>query len=528
MNWANCALQKFETMEHAYQLESDGLVEKLVPVKDERYIDWNDDVFKDIMKFLAIPAVFAICVLVLQIIPRFGMYAFAAVYGLMLISRSLKNPEYLMACFVFYIPLSSMIPVSLGPGINATNLFIFALIGIAFITRKPALQPLDSDNFDPDSIGVLPAVKRGVRSPLIKFFFLFSAFSGVTAIIANGVGHIVSDHLLTYKGWVDQTLFVLIFATLIKDSPRAVRLAVYMMMAHVVVAILGLQEAFDKSGLSSIDKARVSGTIGNPNDFGAFIVYTSAPFIGMCLASLPNLIRTAPYALGVLLMLRVMLATFSRGAYVALAAGILAASYVRGIGFSLLAGALALTVVLLFPSVVPNSIMDRLGLGDQEHVSLDAAPELDKSSTMRFVMWSGATQMTLESPIFGKGFKMFQNLIGEYAGVPIEIADPHNMYFYISSQMGLPALFAFIFLWILLFFRSSYIFHHVDQHFVRGVALAGAVVAGSVAAFNMFGSRMVSIETSGFAYLYVLIINRIWQDLREIEMRNSRPMEFEW
>lgn len=515
-------------MEHAYELESDGLVEKLVPVKDERYIDWNDDTFKEIMRFLAIPAVFAICVLVLGIIPRVGMYAFAAIYGLMLISRSLKNPEYLMACFVFYIPLSSMIPVSIVTGVNATNLFIFALIGIWFITRKPKFQGLDADDFDADSIGVLPAVEKGVRSPLLKFFFIFSAFSGVTAMLTNGIGHIVSDNLLTYKGWIDQMLFVLVFAALIKDSPRAIRLAVYMMMAHVVVAILGLQEAFDKSGLSSIDKSRVVGTIGNPNDFGAFIVYTSAPFIGMCLASLPNLVRTAPFALGVLLMLRVMLATFSRGAYVALSAGILAASYVRGIGFSLMAGTLALCVVLVFPSVIPDSILARLGMAEQEHVTLNEAPELDKSSTMRFVMWSGATQMALESPIFGKGFKMFQSLIAEYAGQAIEIADPHNMYFYIASQMGLPALFAFIFLWVLLFFRSSYIFHHVDQHFIRGIALAGAVVAGSVAAFNMFGSRMVSIETSGFAYLYVLIINRVWQDLREIEMRNSRPMEFEW
>ncbi|MFK8020296.1 MAG: O-antigen ligase family protein [Pseudomonadales bacterium] len=496
---------------------------------DPLFIDWNTDEFKEILKFLAIPAVFAFFALILGVVPRAGLYIFAFFYGLALVKKSLDNPEYLMACFVFYIPLSSMMPVSIVTGLNATNLFLMMLIALAFLDRKPALNHTDSGAFDMDQIGIFPDVQRGVDTPLLKFYMFYTTLSGVTAIIANGVGHILSDHLLTYKGWVDQLLLVFVFAALIKDSPRAVRLVVYMMMAHVIIVILGLQEAFDKAGLSSIEKSRVSGTINNPNDFGALVVYTSAPFVGMCMVLLPKFFKLAPFAFQLLLMVRVMLATFSRGAYVAIALGTIAASYVRGIKFSLAMGSIALVAVMLFPSLVPTSLMDRLDLSeDPSHVYIEEAePALDKSSTMRFLMWTSAVQMSLEAPIFGKGFKMFENLIYSYAGDDIEISDPHNMYLYISSQMGIPAVIIFTLLWVVLFFRSNYLYNQYSQNFVQAIALGGAFVAAAVASFNLTGSRMVSLETCGFAYLYILVINRLHQDLKSYRLRNEKPPEFD-
>ncbi len=477
-------------------------------------VDWFDDDFVAIIKFLAIPAVFAFLVLILGVIPRFVMYGFALVYGVVLLYKSSRNPEYLMACFIFYLPLSLMVPVSIVTGVNATNIFLMTLIVMAFIHRKPALPEVDYLDFDATKLGEIPPAPKGVRAPLLKFYMVFTAFSGVTAIIANGLSHILSYHLLTYKGWIDLVLLVFAFAALIKNSSTATRLVIYMMVGHVLISLLGLQEALEKSGMSTIEKSRISGSIDNPNDFGALIVYTAAPFIGMCLVYFPNLFRVMPFALQALLMARVMLATFSRGAYVALAVGALAASYVRGIKFTLGMGTLALITVLLFPQVIPDSILARLGMGDESHVELSEGPELDKSSTMRFVMWNAATEMALESPIFGKGFKMFETLVMGYSGVDIGIDDPHSMYFYLASQMGIPALVAFIFIWIFMFFRSNYVYQNSTQPFIRGIALGGAMVAACVAVFNVFGSRMVSIEVCGYAFIYALVINRLAQDIK--------------
>lgn len=501
---------------------------KVATVNDgSMFVDWRTEEFYDILKFLAIPAVFAFFVLILGVIPRFGLYLFAAIYGAALISKASKNPEYLLAVFVLYIPMSSMIPVSIVTGLNATNVFLILLIVMAFLDRKPKFKPGDSQAFDIDQVGALPDVQSGVKAPLLKFYMCYTVLSGITAVIANGVGHIVSDHLLSYKGWVDQVLLVFVIAALIKDSPRAVRVVVYMMMAHVLISLIGLQEAFAKSGLSSIEKSRVSGTINNPNDFGALIVYSAAPFVGMCMVLLPRIFKVAPFALQVLLMIRVMLATFSRGAYVAFALGALAASYVRGIKFTLIVGTLGISAVLLFPSLIPTSLLDRIGMGgDPNHVYIDEEPQLDKSSTMRFLMWTSAVQMTMEAPIFGKGFKMFENLIYDYAGDDIEIADPHNMYLYISSQMGIPAIIAFMLIWIILFFRSDYLYRQFSQPFVKAIALGGAYVSAAVVAFNLTGSRMVSLETCGFAYIWVLVINRLYQDLKAHKLRNEKAPEF--
>lgn len=508
-----------------YALE--GLEPEPTKEKEPDLVQWYDEEFVAILKFLAIPGIFAVFALILGIVPRAGLYIFAVIYGVALMFKSSRNPEYLMACFVLYIPLSSMMPVSIVTGVNATNIFLMLLIGIAFLDSKPK-QAAGAFNANDFEFGEQPAVAAGVRSPLLKFYIFYTSLSMLPAVIAMGTGHLF-EHLLTYKGWVDQCLLVFVFASLLKNSERATRIVIYMMIAHVMVVMLGLQEALEKSGLSSIEKSRVVGTIGNPNDYGAFIVYSAGPFVGLALAYMPQLKKAAPYGIPILLMLRVMLATFSRGAYLCFAVGALAASYVRGIRFTLVIGMIGLSAVLIFPSLIPESLLARLGMGgEEEHVELQSEPKLDKSSTMRFAMWDGAMRMTMESPIYGKGFKMFETLIYDYAGHDIEIADPHNMYFYISSQMGLPALIAFVFLWVIMFFRSAYIYKHHPQVSIRGIALGGALIAAAVAVFNLFGSRMVSIETCGFAYLYVLIINRLWQDLRDHKLRNDQEEDFEY
>ena len=123
------------------------------------FVDWQTEEFYDILKFLAIPAVFAFLAIILGIIPRFGLYLFAAIYGMALLNKSSKNPEYLLAVFILYVPMSSMIPVSIVKGLNATNVFILLLIVMAFIDRKPKYDPSDSQSFDIDQIGVFPDVQ---------------------------------------------------------------------------------------------------------------------------------------------------------------------------------------------------------------------------------------------------------------------------------------------------------------------------------------------------------------------------------
>jgi len=70
--------------------------------------------------------------------------------------------------------------------------------------------------------------------------------------------------------------------------------------------------------------------------------------------------------------------------------------------------------------------------------------KLDKSSEVRLVMWRAAGRMILENPFLGKGFKAFPKLKEDYTEQFVEESDPHSMYLYLGSQMGLPSIILFL------------------------------------------------------------------------------------
>ena len=52
--------------------------------------------------------------------------------------------------------------------------------------------------------------------------------------------------------------------------------------------------------------------------------------------------------------------------------------------------------------------------------------------------------MTKKSPILGYGFKTFPKFKGEFTETEVHESDNHNMYLYLSSQMGIPAVVLFV------------------------------------------------------------------------------------
>ncbi|MFV1985538.1 MAG: O-antigen ligase family protein, partial [Thiohalomonadales bacterium] len=124
----------------------------------------------------------------------------------------------------------------------------------------------------------------------------------------------------------------------------------------------------------------------------------------------------------------------------------------------------------------------------------------------RIVLWKAAVDMTLESPLLGKGFKAFRLLKSDYTERPVPVSDTHNMYLFISSQMGIPALILFILIIYKLYSMSAFLVSHSRDEFVRAIGIGGAAMAGSVAAVNVFGSRMVNIEVCGYFWIYLAVI----------------------
>jgi O-antigen ligase len=392
--------------------------------------------------------------------------------------------------------MARQVPASLAPVLNGSNmlllLLLFAWFIQAFREQRPFFRPLP-------------------HTKLVMVWMVLSCFSAVTTVIhTGGFGFLLGEVGLEFKAWIDQFLLFFAFVNLIRDGTMARRLVVYMMLGSLATLTLGFQEMLDKQGLSTIERSRVEGPQIQPNDFGAFLVYSMGPFLGLLLTYPWN------WRCGIILpylaiAVKVLVATFSRGAYLALVAAGLLATYTKGLRILLVFAVVGGLGLALFPQVFPESAMARLF--QTQTTDLGTTTQFDASSQVRLVLWNAAIAMTLESPIFGKGFKMFPQLKDQYTEIFVHESDNHNMYLYISSQMGIPALITFVWIFYRMYQMSKRVAKAAPDGFGQVIGLGGVATAVSVGVVNIFGSRMVGIEVCGYVWIYLAVIIHLFHEL---------------
>jgi O-antigen ligase len=338
---------------------------------------------------------------------------------------------------------------------------------------------------------------------------VLTTFSGVTSILTFGLDFLLESQLREFKSWIEQFILFFAFLNLIRDGNMARRVVVYMMLGVLVVMLLGAREWLDKQGLDSIEKSRVFGPQLQPNDFGAFLVYNSAPFVALFVVFVTK-IRTwamlLPFFAG---LAKLVLVTFSRGAYVGMVLAGLAAGYLRGKLFLIGWGIMAAALFVAMPELIPESMLDRMA---QTSEATGPHGEMDASSENRLVLWDAALDMTLESPILGKGFKAFSALKSRYTAVPVREADPHNMFLYICSQMGIPALILFLLVLYGMHRLGTALYRGGRDPFTRVIGMGAAAMVIGILAVNMFGTRMVSIDCNGYVWIYLAVLAHLWME----------------
>jgi len=419
--------------------------------------------------------------------PAAVLYGVSGILGAILAIGAVYRSEWLIATAVLYMPLSKQIPANIGPGINGPNVLLLLLL-LAWIVN---------------SIRNRRGLIEGVRYGKLMTVYAFLSLISVWVLLQNPVGrdYFWADGITELKGWLDQFVLFLALGSLISNGAIARRVVVYCVLGTLVAQAYGFLEYLDVGEASSIDDARLLGPAGQPNDFGAFIVYNISPIIAYAVLNVWK-IRTwllIPYFL---LTLRLLLATFSRGAYIGLMMASGAATYFRGKLF--FAAVLVASGILLwnYPQLVPDSVRDRFGATTTGYNS----PDLDKSSNSRLILWEAAIEMTAERPLSGHGFVSFRLLKSQYTDVPVEESDPHNQYLYVASQLGLPALLVFLAL-LYGFYRSSLLVYRFGPDMSsRVIGLGGLTMLAGVVTINMFGSRMVNSEVSGYFWVYFAVL----------------------
>jgi len=297
----------------------------------------------------------------------------------------------------------------------------------------------------------------------------------------------------------------------------AKRCVVYMLIGSMLVVLFSVPEMLEKMGRSTIEKSRIEGPHMQSNNFGGFVAYTLLPLVAVFVVYIKDLRAwlLTPYFL---ITAKVLITTFSRGAYLAMVAGGLMAGWFKGRGFLAFWVTLALCFLLVFPSLIPESIVARMGVSTDEVVSSSASAEdkLDKSSSTRLVMWRAAAKMIVEDPVFGKGFKGFPLVKDDYVEIPVEESDPHSMYLYIGSQMGLPALALFLLILGYSFWLGRHLSQHETDKFIRAIGIGGASATACYAVVCIFGSRAVSLNFTAYFWAYLVVMQVIKQKQTEL------------
>jgi putative inorganic carbon (HCO3(-)) transporter len=421
-------------------------------------------------------------------LPVYLLYAIAGTAGIVIAARAMRDPEWLIAAFILYIPFTRMYVAPIAPGINATNMLEGLLIlawgvrcareGRPFFARMPFTR-------------------------LMAAWAVLSLLSLPTAAVTMG-SYFIGEQAERIKGWLDQFIIFFAFLNLIRNGAMARRVAIYMAVGTLIVILFGFSEWQDKRNYASIEAARLLGPQLQPNDLGAFLVYGAALPMAWLVLNPWRLMTWVVAAPTAYMLFRVLFGTFSRGGFVALVFMVAAAMLVRGRTWLAIAIMGGIGVVQLAPELLPSSVLDRMSQTTDENTG-----QLDTSAQTRIILWAAAERIILENPVLGTGFNTFPHLKGRYTEVEVHESDNHNMFLYIGSQMGLPALATFILIFLACFVRGARLALRGQERTAQAVGLGGCAIAAAVFSVNMFGSRMVDVVVMGYVWITVVVLSHV-------------------
>lgn len=232
-------------------------------------------------------------------------------------------------------------------------------------------------------------------------------------------------------------MFVVLFFLVVQAVDGQYRRA--LILADCAVAAAAVAAAIGLAGFLWGGDIRAGSPVGEPNDFG-FLLASTAPLSIWRRANWRGSWRWNPFTITSLLIIGATLATFSRGAGVALAVAAVWSVATRRL--ALRHGLAAVAVVL---SVAGIGFLTRPDVVNQtvELKSAVAQSNID----VRFDAWGVATDQFASSPITGVGPGQSVVRYTDFAPPPSDGAaayTTHNTYLNILAELGLPGLLAFL------------------------------------------------------------------------------------
>lgn len=444
-------------------------------------------------------------------IPRIAMFATGACLSLVLIPILMEWHHSVLLLLLTYLPFNKVLPGTFGrlaPAFNMTNILLLMTIAGWIMYSTKTEEPLMR--------------RQKADVPLAVFMFLAS-LSLIRGFMLVGNQDPVEE-IFSLKRWLTPMVMYFIVVNCVRNLRLAFLSFLTICLNTGVLSVICIKKFYMDIGVrSSIEKMRLEVTSG-PNHLGFMMSTCVFLFVAVWWVFRHRDKRYWFLWIPILLCIQTMRLTFSRGAQVGLVAGgMMFAYYANKRIFALLC--VLGVIVAVNPSIVPDRVSGRMSntIVREEGTWVE---RLDKSSQTRVYVWDAGLRMALDYPLLGVGYGNFKERVGSY-NRKISGVDAHNTYVIVAAEMGFPALFCFLWFFVVGFRSARNVLRNASRDpFLRCIGLGYMGLWASAMVGNMFGTRFDSVEVSFQVFSLtslVVICDRMIRDREATKTSAAKP-----
>jgi O-antigen ligase len=429
-------------------------------------------------------------------------FAIFGLFGLIFVSFFKSAPERTLFVFLLGMPVMDLIPATMFPvpGLNAETIVIGALYAAGVSSQRRQPQP------PPENPFTWP----------ILYYVVVMAFSAARSYLAG-----VDEAGELFASVKNQLFFVFLapIAFRLIHTETQLRTALnFIAVTCTLVSIHALWLTRDTilRGLM-IERNRAVGLVaGQSNLFGGFLAMMILIFVAILLGRNLKFRVRLGYVVLVVAMSGALLATMSRGSWLALLLGLCVLALLRGaraIGF-------VLVVALSAPLWLPQKVVERVEhTFAGRHSTEDQI--LEDSAQVRLDQWKALPAIVADAPIFGHGFQSFRLMWAQYSPNR-EPKAAHSMWVEFLSEEGLVGIVAYLWLLGLLGITAVRVWLERDVGIERDLALGFMCAILCLALLDTSGTRFRNREVMAFIWVLGGGLARYLAEKRRTSVANAQ------
>lgn len=423
--------------------------------------------------------------------------------------------EVLLIVAALYVPHNAILPATFGglfKAFNGTNIVIGALILGMFFGKGGEGKGYSSKS--PANVLVWIFCGTVLLSFLRGYLFWGGGYFG--SMLQN-VWRFLSPMVLYF-----------IFVRRLPDR-GAIRVVSGVLMIVAIMAIyLGVLEWVELGFATYSDfKRRLGGLNKHPNVFGAFIAYYLGLFWGQILVNWRRFdakLLVFPLLLG----MRVMLPTNSRGAWISLPPALGAVTFFRN---AFLLPVLVILVLIPFvlnpewiPTVIRYRMQDAMAVEQRDEVYAESGTGLSAvresqsiSIRNRANILAGGLRAWGENPFFGHGYGSFEFAMRSATDGGVR-GSAHNGWLDMLVTMGGVCVGSLLAVLAYFMYCGWWVYRHETNGYLRGLALGYTGCVPAIIVANMTGQRIDHVDLTAIFWMLSACIVK----LRNINLQEMR------